>query len=502
MSKLLEIESVTKSFGSVMANNNISLSVDKGEIVALLGENGAGKSTLVKAVFGLVRPDSGIVKISGEVIDSGDTANAIARGVGMVHQHFQLVPVMSVAENLILGDEPKKFGFINMKKARDEARALSEKYGLEVDPDAIIEDLPVGMAQRVEILKALRREVRLLILDEPTAVLTPQETDELLDVLRKLAQTGVGILFITHKLREVMAVADRIAVLRGGALAGITTPSESNEAKLAQMMVGRDVVLRVEKSPAQPREVLLEVRSLRVNDDRKLEAVKDINLEVRAGEILGIAGVEGNGQRELVEAICSMRPRISGEVIVRGVKIPDLKPKAAHRAGVSHIPEDREKHGLVASYSIADNLVLNRFDQAPFARGWIRNLAHVQKNGSELVEKYDIRAPHASLQASALSGGNKQKVVVARELSQELDVVVAAQPTRGVDVGSIEFIHNQLIAARDSGAAVLLVSAELDEILSLADSVAVIANGKIVATFDSSKADRNTIGRLMAGSAS
>ena len=502
MKTLLEIEGVSKSFGSVVANENISLTVKEGEILALLGENGAGKSTLVKAVFGLVKPDSGIIKINGTVMESGDTAAAIASGVGMVHQHFQLVPVMSVTENLILGDEPKRFGVVNIKRARKEALALSEKYGLEVDPDAIIEDLPVGMAQRVEILKALRRDVKLLILDEPTAVLTPQETDELLEVLRNLAKRGVGILFITHKLREVMAVADRIAVLRGGKLMGTTTPKESSESKLAQMMVGREVVLRVEKSQAKPKQVLLSIKNLRVSDDRKLESVKDLSLEVHAGEILGIAGVEGNGQRELVEAICSMRSRLSGEVIVKGQEIPNLNPRAAHLAGVSHIPEDREKHGLVTSYSIADNLVLNRFDQAPFAKGWIRNLEEVANNGEALVEKFDIRAPNADLSAGSLSGGNKQKVVVARELSQRLDVVVAAQPTRGVDVGSIEFIHNQLIAARDAGAAVLLVSAELDEILSLADRIAVISNGKIVAIFSSKEADRNTIGRLMAGLAS
>lgn len=502
MKTLLEIHDVSKRFGSVIANDAISLAVNEGEILALLGENGAGKSTLVKAVFGLVKPDSGVIKINGSVMESGDTAAAISSGVGMVHQHFQLVPVMSVTENLILGDEPKKFGVVNFKKARAEALELSEKYGLHVDPDAIIEDLPVGMAQRVEILKALRREVKLLILDEPTAVLTPQETDELLEVLRNLAKRGVGILFITHKLREVMAVADRIAVLRGGKLMGTTTPNESSESKLAQMMVGREVVLRVKKTQAKPKDVLLAVKNLHVNDDRKLEAVKDLSLEVHAGEILGLAGVEGNGQRELVEAICSMRPRLSGEVLVKGRSIPNMNPKAVHLAGISHIPEDREKHGLVTSYSIADNLVLNQYDQAPFARGWVRDLEKVSSNGEALVEKFDIRAPGAALTAGSLSGGNKQKVVVARELSQQLDVVVAAQPTRGVDVGSIEFIHTQLIAARDAGAAVLLVSAELDEILSLADRIAVISNGKIVATFSAQEADRNTIGRLMAGLAS
>jgi simple sugar transport system ATP-binding protein len=499
MSSLLEVSNITKRFGSVTANDNISLDVKAGEIVALLGENGAGKSTLVKAVFGLVKPDSGEIRIKGEILAAGDTARAIASGVGMVHQHFQLVPVMSVTENLILGDEPTKGGFVQIKKAREEVTRISEKYGLAIDPDAIVEDLPVGMAQRVEILKALRRDVSLLILDEPTAVLTPQETDELLEVLRNLAKTGVGILFITHKLREVMAVADRIVVLRNGKMAGATTPKESSESNLAQMMVGREVVLQVDKSAAKAGSVALEVNEIRVRDDRKLESVKGISFQVHAGEILGIAGVEGNGQRELVEAICGMRTRDGGSVSVNGKVLPNLDPKAAHESGVSHVPEDREKHGLVSTYSIADNLVLNRFDHEPFARGWVRNHNEVAQNGAALVKEFDIRTPGPELAAGSLSGGNKQKVVVARELSQNLGVVVAAQPTRGVDVGSIEFIHKQLIAARDRGTAVLLVSAELDEILSLSDRIAVIYGGKIVATVDAKNADRNKIGRMMAG---
>ena len=500
MSNLLEIKDVSKTFGQVRANDSISLSVAPGEIVALLGENGAGKSTLVKAVFGLVKPDSGTIKINGNLMEPGDTASAIANGVGMVHQHFQLVPVMSVTENLILGDEPSRFGVMQMARARQEARKISEKYGLEVDPDAVIEDLPVGMAQRVEILKALRRDVKLLILDEPTAVLTPQETDELLEVLRNLASKGVGILFITHKLREVLAVADRVVVLRNGKLVGTTTPKESGESQLAQMMVGREVVLQVEKSKAAPKSPTLIVKDLHVLDDRKLEAVKGLSLEVHEGEILGIAGVEGNGQRELVEAICGMRLRVSGSVHADGVELPNLSPRAAHLAGLSHIPEDREKHGLVSSYSIADNLILNIFDQPPFANGWIRNHSAIIKNGEALIKEFDVRTPSYALPASSLSGGNKQKVVVARELSQKQKIVVAAQPTRGIDVGSIEFIHNQLIAARDKGAAVLLVSAELDEILSLSDRIAVIYGGKIVETIDAAHADRTRIGRLMAGS--
>jgi simple sugar transport system ATP-binding protein len=355
------------------------------------------------------------------------------------------------------------------------------------------------MQQRVEILKALRKDVKLLILDEPTAVLTPQEIDELLNVIRNLAKSGVGIVLITHKLHEVMAVADRVVVLRGGKLVGTTTPKETNEAGLAQMMVGRSVVLQVNRTEAKQGAAVLEVKGLEVRDDRKIMSVKGVDLTLHKGEILGVAGVEGNGQRELVEAICGMRHREAGQVLINGVATKDMAPHSVHEAGISHVPEDREKHGLVANYSIADNLVLNQFDQAPFAKGWVRNLGEVAKNAEQLVEKFDVRTPSAFNPASSLSGGNKQKVVVARELSQELPVLVAAQPTRGVDVGSIEFIHNQLISARDNGAGVLLVSAELDEILSLSDRIAVMSGGKIVAIVDSKDADRNYIGRLMAG---
>ena len=499
MATLLQVKNVTKSFGSVIANNDISFEVAAGEIVALLGENGAGKSTLVKSVFGLVRPDQGEIFIDGNQMAPGDTAAVIASGVGMVHQHFKLVPVMSVTENIILGDEPKNGLFVNIKKAEQKVRELSEKFGLEVDPTANIEDLPVGTQQRVEILKALSKDVRLLIFDEPTAVLTPQETDELILVIKNLARLGVGVIVITHKLREVMALADRVVVLRDGKVVGTTTPKETNEAGLAQMMVGRSVVLEVEKGVANPGKPVLTVKDLEVFDDRNLLAVKGVDLEVRSGEIFGIAGVEGNGQRELVEAICGMRERAKGEVLVSGAATKDMHPHAVHEAGVSHIPEDREKHGLVSSYSISDNLILNQFDQAPFARGWFRNMGEIRKNADLLVKKFDIRTTSPAALASSLSGGNKQKVVIARELSQDLQVLIAAQPTRGVDVGSIEFIHKQLIAARDNGAGVLLVSAELDEIISLSDRIAVMSAGKIVAIIDSKGADRDYIGRLMAG---
>ena len=499
MATLLQVKNVTKSFGSVVANNDISFEVAAGEIVALLGENGAGKSTLVKSVFGLVRPDQGEIYIDGNQMAPGDTAAVIASGVGMVHQHFKLVPVMSVTENIILGDEPKNGLFVNIKKAEQKVRELSEKFGLEVDPTANIEDLPVGTQQRVEILKALSKDVRLLIFDEPTAVLTPQETDELILVIKNLARLGVGVIVITHKLREVMALADRVVVLRNGKVVGTTTPKDTDESGLAQMMVGRSVVLEVEKGVANPGKPVLTVKGLEVFDDRNLLAVKGVDLEVRSGEIFGIAGVEGNGQRELVEAICGMRLRAKGDVLVSGVVTKDMHPHAVHEAGVSHIPEDREKHGLVSSYSISDNLILNQFDQEPFARGWFRNMGEINKNADLLVKKFDIRTTSSAALASSLSGGNKQKVVIARELSQDLQVLIAAQPTRGVDVGSIEFIHKQLIAARDKGAGVLLVSAELDEIISLSDRIAVMSAGKIVAIIDSKGADRDYIGRLMAG---
>jgi simple sugar transport system ATP-binding protein len=499
MSALLEISHLTKTYPGVVANNDISVTVQKGEIVALLGENGAGKSTLVKAVFGLVKPDSGTITIKGEKLTFGDTKTAIKSGVGMVHQHFQLVPVMTVTENIILGDEPNSASFISHKKARAEVIELSTRYGLAIDPDAVIEDLPVGLQQRVEILKALRKNIDLLILDEPTAVLTPQETDELLQVMRNLAASGVGIMFITHKLREVLAVADRIVVLRGGKVTGEATPKNSGESDLAQMMVGRPVVLNVAKTPAKPGKEILVAKDLVVNDDRKHEAVNGFTITLREGEILGIAGVEGNGQRELVEALAGMRPIISGEYTILGETAHGLSPNKIHDLGVAHVPEDREKDGLVASYSIDDNLVLNQFDEEPFAKGWVRNLNAVTEYGDTMIKTYDIRTPSGKNPASSLSGGNKQKVVIARELSQNSPVIIASQPTRGVDVGSIEFIHNQLVAARDKGAGVLLVSAELDEILSLSDRVAVMYAGKVVAVFDIKDAERTTIGKLMAG---
>ncbi len=497
---LLDVKGLSKAFGKVKANQDITLHVRRGEIVALLGENGAGKSTLMNQIFGLIAPDTGDVTIKGDSTPIKDPKDAIARGIGMVHQHFQLVPVMTVAENIILGHETSKGGFLDLESARVMVREISERYGLAVDPDAEIEDLPVGTQQRVEILKALSRKVDLLILDEPTAVLTPQETDELLGVMKDLANGGTSIVFITHKLREALAVADRVYVLRHGQVVGqVDDLSSTTTTDLATMMVGRSVVLNVVKGEATPGDVVLEVQDLHVRDDRNLESVNGFSLQVRAGEIVGVAGVEGNGQRELVEALAGMRKVVSGSMRLGDLDLTRANPYETHHAGVGHVPEDREKHGLVGAYSIADNLVLNEYDQEPYAKSGVRQFDAVRANAVALREEYDIRSSGVEQSAGSLSGGNKQKVVVAREMSFKPKLLMAAQPTRGVDVGSIEFIHNQIVEARDAGAAVLLVSAELDEVMSLADRIAVIHGGKVVAEMPAKGADRAQIGRLMAG---
>jgi ABC-type uncharacterized transport system ATPase subunit len=417
-----------------------------------------------------------------------------------VHQHFQLVPVMTVAENMMLGHESTRGGgFLDVDSARTMVRELSARFGLAVDPDAVVEDLPVGTQQRVEILKALSRKVDLLILDEPTAVLTPQETDELLGVMRELADSGTSIVFITHKLREVLAVADRVYVLRQGAVVGEVATAATDARGLATMMVGREVVLSIDKATATPGAPVLEIEDLHVQDDRGLVAVNGFSLTVRAGEIVGVAGVEGNGQRELVEALAGMRKVVSGTMRLGDLDLTTADPHRTHHAGVGHIPEDREKHGIVSSYSIADNLVLNEYDQEPFARGGVRQFDAIRENAETLREEFDIRSSGVMQTAGSLSGGNKQKVVVAREMAFRPRLLMAAQPTRGVDVGSIEFIHRRIVEARDAGAAVLLVSAELDEVLSLADRIAVVHGGAVVAEMDGQDADRTEIGRLMAG---
>ena len=494
----LEATGISKTFGSVKANDQVNLEVQKGRIHALLGENGAGKSTLVNILFGLYKADSGIVKVDGEPVDLGRPKDAIDRGIGMVHQHFQLVPVLTVAENIVLGNEPSnKANVVDIENAKEKVRELAEKYQLEVDTEATVEDLPVGTQQRVEILRSLYRDADILILDEPTAVLTPQETDHLLQVLKKLASQGVAIIFITHKLREVLEVADEVTVMRNGQVVGSTTPAETDESGLAEMMVGRSVVLRVSKETASPDATILEVKNLCVQDDRGLMAVNDLSLEVRSGEIFGIAGVEGNGQRELVETITGLRTADMGEILIGDTSITEFSPRQISELGVAHIPEDREKHGLIGAHSVADNLILNRYYKSPFSNRGIRQQKAIADYAKEMVEKFDIRTPSIETPSSSLSGGNKQKAIAAREFSHNAQLLVASQPTRGIDVGSIEFVHQQLINQRDQGLAVLLVSAELDEILSLSDRIGVIYRGQLIVTANATDLDRNRIGRIM-----
>ena len=498
---VLEARGITKQFPGVLANDRIDLTLRQGEILALLGENGAGKSTLMNILYGLYHPDAGEIWIKGEKVELQSPGDAIARGIGMVHQHFQLVPVMTVAENVILGAEVTKTGgYIDKRAANRRVRELSEQYGLEIDPTIEVDDLPVGLQQRVEIIKALYRHADVLILDEPTAVLTPQESNELFDIMHELTDKGVSIIFITHKLKEVLAVADRIVVLRGGRSVGEALPAESTEASLAEMMVGRKVILQVDKDEAHPTQKVLEVKDLEVLDDRKQIIVKGLSLEVHAGEILGVAGVQGNGQREFVEALTGLRPIVRGSIHITGEDSTHYTPRRITELDVAHIPEDREKHGLVMPYSIAENMVLNRYYRKPFSKNAILNRQAIAENGANLVKQFDVRTPSIDTHAGNLSGGNKQKVIVAREFSRPVKLLIANQPTRGIDVGSIEFIHNQIVAQRDAGVAVLLVSAELDEVLSLADRIAVMFDGRIVKTLPIEEATRERVGLLMAGS--
>jgi general nucleoside transport system ATP-binding protein len=496
----LELRGITKRFGSLTANDHISLTVEPGQIHSLLGENGAGKSTLMNVLFGLLSPDEGEIVLDGVVTPIKDSGDAVRRGIGMVHQHFMLVPVFSVTENVVLGFEPtKSLDRIDYKRATEEIRELSRRFRLEVDPDAIVENLPVGLQQRVEIIKALSHDAELLILDEPTAVLTPQEIDALMEIMRSLADAGKSILFITHKLKEVKAIADVITVIRHGRVVGTAEPSAS-EAELASMMVGREVLLTVEKSPFNPGENELEIRDLVVFDDRGLVAVNGVSLDVRKGEVLALAGVQGNGQTELVEAIVGMRHVESGTITLRGRDITNLTPREALDAGMGHIPEDRQRDGLVLSMSVADNLVLNTPRRPPFARRGTRNFAAVNENATRLVRDFDIRTTSIFAPASSLSGGNQQKVIVARELSRPLEFLVASQPTRGLDVGSIEYVHRQIVEYRNRGNGSLIVSSELDEVFALGDRIAVMYEGQISGIVDPS-ASRESVGLLMAGTA-
>jgi simple sugar transport system ATP-binding protein len=495
----LEVIGITKRFPGVLANHNIHFKLEKGQIHCMLGENGAGKTTLMNIIYGLYQPDAGEIRVNDRKVTVHSSNDAIRLGIGMVHQHFMLIPELTVTENIILGNEVTVGPFLDRRKAAEQIQGLSEKFGLAIDPKARVGDLPVGARQRVEIVKALYRRADILILDEPTAVLTPQEAEDLFKVMRTLVQQGVSIVFITHKLKEVLAVADQITVLRRGEVAGVVSPQAATEASLAALMVGREVILLVDKSDAHPGEPVLVVRDLRVEDDRGHVAVDGVSLEVRRGEILGVAGVQGNGQTELVEALTGLRPPLGGQVLITGRDVTEASPRGITELGVAHVPEDREEDGLVKSYPIVDNLILNTYYRPPFARGLLMYEAESARQAREVVERFDIRTPSIYAEANTLSGGNKQKLIVGREFSRPIQLLIAAQPTRGLDVGSIEFIHQQLVARRDEGVAVLLVSAELDEILALSDRIAVMYRGRIIDTLPASQANREKLGLLMAG---
>ena len=480
----------------------MDLTVNWGQVHALLGENGAGKSTLMNVVYGLLRPDSGEIVFDGNPAHITSPQDAIELGIGMVHQHFMLIPPLTVAENVILGREiAQRAGAIDRKRAQQAVRDLSRKYALEVDPAARVQGLSVGIQQRVEILKALYRGARLLILDEPTAVLTPQEVRGLFDVVHALVKEGAAVIFITHKLAEVIDVADQITVMRRGRVVATTTPKESNQAELARLMVGRSVLLRVEKAESRPGNVLLALNDLTVQDDRHQLAVDHLSLDVRAGEIVGIAGVEGNGQNELVEAIVGLRMPKAGSIVLAGRDITHASTHSTLEAGLGFIPPDRQRMGIVLELPVSDNLVLSRYDRPPFARWIVRVFDAVREYAIKLIKTFDIRTEGPDQAAGSLSGGNQQKLVVAREIGTQPKVLVASQPTRGVDVGSIEFIHRRLVEERDNGTGILLVSSELDEVLSLADRIGVVYRGRLVAMFEQKEADRDRIGLLMAGAA-
>lgn len=496
----LELRGITKRFGTLVANDAIDLTVNPGEIHALLGENGAGKSTLMNVLYGLYTADEGEILLDDQVQNFSGPGDAMAAGIGMVHQHFMLIPVFTVAENVALGHEPTKaLGMLDTSKARQQVIEISERFGFNVDPDALIEDLPVGVQQRVEIIKALSRDARVLVLDEPTAVLTPQETDELMEIMRELAKSGTSIVFITHKLREVKEVADRITVIRLGKVVGSASPDASTS-ELASMMVGREVELLVEKKPMREGAATLQVEDIAVLDDRGQRAVDGVSFEVHAGEILAIAGVQGNGQTELAESLVGLRQILSGKgrILLGGKDVTDFTVRRRLDSGIGYIPEDRKTDGLVSEFSISENMMINGSFKSRFTKGLNINFAARKKIATDLVERFDVRTPSAETLAGKLSGGNQQKVVVARELSREVDLLVASQPTRGVDVGSIEFIHEQIVAERDAGKAVLLISTELDEVMALADRIAVMYRGKIVGIVPPSTS-REELGKLMAG---
>ena len=497
----LELREISKRFPGVLANDRISISADRGQVVGLLGENGAGKTTLMNILSGLYKPDSGTIVIDDVERAFADAAAAIRAGVGMVHQHFMLVPVFDVVEAVALGSETVDgpLGTFNRAAARKRIVELSNQFKLDVDPDAKIESLPVGVRQRVEILKALYRQSDILVLDEPSAVLTPYETTELFAIIRSLKATGTTVIFITHKLNEVLEVADSIVVLRRGRVAGTADPTTTSRQQLANLMVGRDVELIVPKGPAKPGEVVLSLRGLRIRDDRLEVAVDGIDLDVRAGEILAIAGVQGNGQTELVEAIVGLRSVDDGTMTIDGKSIVGSKPRQVADLGVAHIPEDRGRDGLINPMSVAENYILDSYHRPPYSRRGIFDLKSVSERAAQGVKDFDIRTPSISTMAGSLSGGNQQKVVVAREFSRSVRLVIAAQPTRGLDVGSIEYIHRRIVEQRDAGAAILIVSTELDEVLAVGDRVAVMYDGRIAGIVEGPEMTYENVGMLMGG---
>ncbi len=495
----LEMRGITKRFPGVVANDAITLTIEPGQIHALLGENGAGKSTLMNILYGLLSPDEGEILLDGRPVQIADPSDAIARGIGMVHQHFMLVPVFTVAENIVLGNETMANPvFLDVHKSEGRIRDLATQLGFQIDPDAKVGDLSVGIQQRIEILKALYRGAKVLILDEPTAVLTPQETVEIFAVLRRLASEGTSIVFISHKLYEVLEIADTITVIRRGRVVGEADPKTATEEDLAEMMVGREVSLIVDKGPANPGDVVLQVQDLIVADDRGTIVVDGASFEVRAGEIFGIAGVAGNGQAELVEALNGLRRVRDGLVTLNGHDVTNRSSRELSERGIAYIPGDRQRYGLVMTFPVEDNLILTEYHHAPFSRFGIIDERAITTRAAELIPAYDIRTPSGDVSTSTLSGGNQQKVIVAREFSRDLALLIADQPTRGIDVGSIEFIHKQIVAKRDAGTAVLLASAELDEVLELSDRIGIMYRGKLVAVVDAATAEKDRIGLIMA----
>ena len=498
----IEMLNITKRFPGIVANDNITLKLRKGEIHALLGENGAGKSTLMSVLFGLYHAEEGVIKKDGKEVNIKDPNDANALGIGMVHQHFRLVQCFTVLDNIILGVESTKHGIIQKDEARNKVIALSDKYGLKVDPDALVEDITVGMQQRTEILKMLYRENEILIFDEPTAVLTPEEIDDLMMIMKNLAKEGKSILFISHKLNEIMAVADRCSVLRRGKYIGTVDVCNTSEQELSRMMVGRDVQLIAHKDDKTPGDVILDVKNLTVasNVHHNQDAVKDVSFNVRQGEIVCIAGIDGNGQTELVYGLSGLEPLRDGTISINGKDISKASIRERSIAGMSHIPEDRQKHGLVLDYSLAYNLVLQRYFEKDFNNHGVLKQNNINKYADKLIEQYDIRSGQGGASSTrSMSGGNQQKAIIAREVDKNPDLLLAVQPTRGLDVGAIEYIHNQLIAQRDAGKAVLLVSLELEEVLSIPDRILVMYEGRIVGEFDPKKTNREELGLYMAG---